>query len=674
MKKHNLISLMLLAPIVLWAQVVPVDSAPSDIDLSDVVIIEDVAEPIESSRAQPANALAPELTDGASTSLVDAATSPVDTVEAPDPVAAAALSGFGDIAAVRADEAAAPQPSTVLAEPEAGLDGVGEVVEILDAPTAGVVVDVQAAEVLAVASTALPSDSEVLLELPGQETSGPGSVAMAAEETISVDFPDEEVRIILRNVADLFDLNLVIPDTLQGRTSVKLRNITWRQVFEVALEPLGFTYVEDRNIIRIKSIAELTTEPVDTRVFILNYARADDIQGSVSPLIDAAAGGKIQVDVRSNALVITERPSRMNRIQEVIDTLDRATDQVMIESKFIEVSNGDLSDIGVDWAYLNENAGDLLGGSGAGSGNPGFNASELPETEGDVAIGGGIVEGGLNAFSSGLANVAAGGASGGLVAVFSSSQFAATLTAIQTENRSKLVSNPTIVVMNNQQAVFQVGEDYPIREFSVNDQTGQLETGELEYRFVGIELDVTPSVNAAGMITLDVNPVVSALGGLVTTGAGVGGLTELEDRIFKKREAKTQVTIKDGYTIALGGLTAETEDNDESKIPFLGDLPFLGQLFRSDVSSEASTNLIIFLTAKTLNPDGSTYADVIDPRQLEVMQLTPAQIPGYEVPADELELIHSIEAKRAQEISKEYKSKINTAIDGPKASKARWFK
>jgi len=228
--------------------------------------------------------------------------------------------------------------------------------------------------------------------------------------------------------------------------------------------------------------------------------------------------------------------------------------------------------------------------------------------------------------------------------------------------------------MNNQQAVFQVGEDYPIREFSVNDQTGQLETGELEYRFVGIELDVTPSVNAAGMITLDVNPVVSALGGLVTTGAGVGGLTELEDRIFKKREAKTQVTIKDGYTIALGGLTAETEDNDSSKIPFLGDLPFLGQLFRSDVSNEASTNLIIFLTAKTLNPDGSTYADMIDPRQLEVMQLTPAQIPGYEVPADELELIHSIEAKRAQEISKEYKSKINTAIDGPKASKARWFK
>ena len=618
MKKHNIVSLMLLAPVVLWAQAVQVEPAPTDIDLSNVVIIEDVAEPVESTRAEPASVPpTEELADAASTPQVNDATAAVDT---------AALSGFGDIAAVKAGEVAAVAPSTAVAEFDTALDSVGEVVEILDAPTAGVVVDVEAPEILDVATTALPSDSVVVLELPGQETSGPGSAAMAEEETISVDFPDEEVRTILRNVADLFDLNLVIPDTLQGRTSVKLRNITWRQVFEVALEPLGFTYVEDRNIIQIRSLVDLTSEPMDTRVFILNYAGADAIQDSISPLIDTASGGKIQVDKRSNALVITERPSRMNRIQEVIDTLDRATDQVMIESKFIEVTNGDMSDVGVDWAYLDGNAGDLLGGSGAGSGNP--------------------AKDGL------LADTVVSGASGGLVAVFSSSQFAATLTAIQEENRSKLVSNPTVVVMNNQQAVFEVGEDYPIRQFTVNDRTGELETGEIEYRFVGIELDVTPSVNAAGMITLDVNPVVSALGDTVPV--NVGGAI-LEDRRFKKRDAKTQVTIKDGYTIALGGLTEEKVNKDESKIPFLGDLPFLSRLFSQNSSNESSTNLIIFLTAKTLNPDGSTYADAIDPRQMEVMGITPSQLPGYEVPADQLELIQSIEARREEFISEEYK-------------------
>ncbi|CAA6691621.1 MULTISPECIES: type II secretion system protein GspD [unclassified Lentimonas] len=648
MKKYHQITLLLFAPVALWAQ----EYSASDIDLSDAAIVK--------SDELPSESLVPLAEDA---DIADAPEGPV----------------FGKIEATRADAEPAVVDATV--DEVASVNEVPavepvqayapETVDIPDATIDGVALDVVEPVIQEEAISELPSGSEVVLQLPGQEVPA-GTATMAEEETISVDFPDEDVRTILRNVADLFDLNVVIPDALQGRTSIKLRNITWNQVYEVVLEPLGFTYVEDRNIIRIKSIEDLVTEPVDTRVFILNYAQSSEIQGSIAPLIDPAAGGRIQVDARSNALVITERPSRMNKIQEIIDTLDRVTDQVMIESKFIEVSNGDLTDIGVDWAYLNENEGDLLGGSGVGSGNPGFQPTTTTSVTSPLTSG--QVIGGEDTLNDGLANIAAGGASGGLVAVFSSSEFAATLTAIQTENRSKLVSNPTVVVMNNQQAVFQVGEDYPIREFSVNDQTGQLETGELEYRFVGIELDVTPTVNAAGMITLDVHPVVSALGGTVATNVNN---SILNDQIFKKRDAKTQVTIKDGYTIALGGLTAETEDDDESKVPFLGDLPYLGQLFRHDTTNQASTNLIIFLTAKTLNPDGSTYADVIDPRQMEVMELTPSQIPGYEVPAAELELINSIEAKRAAEASSEYKARINADLDGTEEeedAKATWMR
>ncbi|MDB2682599.1 hypothetical protein N9Z14_08405, partial [Opitutales bacterium] len=510
--------------------------------------------------------------------------------------------------------------------------------------------------------TLLPSDSEVVLELPVVKSTG-GIATIASEETISVDFPDEDVRTILRNVADLFDLNVVIPDSLQGRTSVKLRNITWRQVFEVVLKQLDYTYVEDRNIIEVISMAELTMEPVDTRVFIVNYAKANEIQNSISPLVDPAAGGRLEVDVRSNALVITERPSRMNKIQEIIDRLDHVTDQVMIESKFIEVSSGDLENIGVDWAYLNENSGDLLGGDGAGSGNPGFNSKPTEDADKDFGRPNGTVIGGIDSYASGLANIAGGGASGGLVAVFSSSQFAATLSALQSEQRSKLVSNPTVVVMNNQQAKFQVGEDYPIRQFSINDQTGQLETGEVEYRFVGVQLDVTPSVNAAGMISMDVHPVVSALGDVVTTQAGVAGNTLLEDRIFKTRDAQTQVTIKDGYTIALGGLTAEEKRDNKSQVPLLGDIPLLGKLFQDNGSSKVSTNLIIFLTAKTLNPDGSNYRDVIDPRQLEAMWISPDEVPGYEVSANEKDLIDQIEAKRAAAEAFEYEMKLRDVLN-----------
>lgn len=610
MKKELSFTIILIAPFLLWAQANE-PSMSEDIDLAEVIIIDDITEPVESVSITGADAI------GSFNQNADLSSEVTDT---------------------------------------------SDVVQIRSVPAAGIVVEPVASMIALPEMTLLPSDSEVVLELPVVKSTG-GIATIASEETISVDFPDEDVRTILRNVADLFDLNVVIPDSLQGRTSVKLRNITWRQVFEVVLKQLDYTYVEDRNIIEVISMAELTMEPVDTRVFIVNYAKANEIQNSISPLVDPAAGGRLEVDVRSNALVITERPSRMNKIQEIIDRLDHVTDQVMIESKFIEVSSGDLENIGVDWAYLNENSGDLLGGDGAGSGNPGFNSKPTEDADKDFGRPNGTVIGGIDSYASGLANIAGGGASGGLVAVFSSSQFAATLSALQSEQRSKLVSNPTVVVMNNQQAKFQVGEDYPIRQFSINDQTGQLETGEVEYRFVGVQLDVTPSVNAAGMISMDVHPVVSALGDVVTTQAGVAGNTLLEDRIFKTRDAQTQVTIKDGYTIALGGLTAEEKRDNKSQVPLLGDIPLLGKLFQDNGSSKVSTNLIIFLTAKTLNPDGSNYRDVIDPRQLEAMWISPDEVPGYEVSANEKDLIDQIEAKRAAAEAFEYEMKLRDVLN-----------
>jgi len=614
MKKHNLFSLMLLASIVLWAQVGLVnDPTLSDIDLSDVVIIEDV-------------------------------------VDTSDSVDTAALSGFGDIAAVKVDEVAAAQPSTAVAELEAGLDSVGEVVEILDAPTAGVSVDVEAPEILDVATTALPRDSEVVLELPGQETSGPGSVSMTEEETISVDFPDEEVRTILRNVADLFDLNVVIPDTLQGRTSVKLRNITWRQVFEITLEPLGFTYTEDRNIIRIRSLVDLTSEPVDTRVFILNYAGAEAIQGSISPLIDTANGGKIQVDVRSNALVITERPSRMNKIQEIIEKLDKATEQVMIETKFIEVENTDQKDIGVNWSSLE--------GYGASAGpfqrewsrnrssqdssqdtNTGTTSNEefLSTAEPSFLSEGSNL---LSNFSSGSTSLA--GTSRLDTAVFSADEFRVVISALEQNNDTELVANPTVVTMSNQEATIDIVTEIPQVEFSIDQETGDLRADGLAEPLVfGTQVRVTPQVNDAGFINLLVIPSVSNQIGTQFTDIG-------PQPIISRRKAETNVVIKDGYTLAIGGLTQNEEVLGGTAVPILGSLPYIGRLFSSESNTMRQKNLIIFITAKTLNPDGSTYRDIIDPRVLHQMGVVPADVPGYQLSPEDLKTLQDIEDFRAQ--------------------------
>src|SRR5690606_22396412 len=115
----------------------------------------------------------------------------------------------------------------------------------------------------------------------------------AGRDTLSVDFPDEDIRNILRNVADLFELNIIMPDTLQGKTTIKLRDVTWRQIFESVLAPVNFTYVEDGNIIKIISNDSLLQEPTATDVFLINYARAADILPTISSLVDPAVGGRI---------------------------------------------------------------------------------------------------------------------------------------------------------------------------------------------------------------------------------------------------------------------------------------------------------------------------------------------------------------------------------------------
>lgn len=533
------------------------------------------------------------------------------------------------------------------------------VVEIPEAPIDGATMDVDASEIPTV-SASLPSSTEVVLDIAGDTVNG-GSATMNDEETISVDFPDEDVRTILRNVADLFDLNLVIPDALQGRTSLKLRNITWRQVFEVVLEPLGFTYVEDRNIIRIKSVDALSTEPVDTRVFVINYSRADQLRASLAPLVDQAAGGLIQVDARSNSLVITERPSRMNKIQEIIDRLDRATEQVMIESKFVEVNIGDSNALGVDWAFLdNPTDGEgIVRGDRAVGGN--FNSA---------AVGGNLAPfiDNNGTLQPGFLNE---NAADGLLAVFSQRQYAATLRALERDTKSRLISNPTVVVMNNNEATFQVGEDYPIREYSINRETGQLESGALEYRQIGIVLTVKPSVNAQGMINLEISPKIDS----IDETNFVAGPNGLVDQVFDVRRVNTQVTIKDGFTIALGGLSSQEEGETVSKIPLLGSLPMVGKLFSNTTVTDNKTNLIIFLTAKTLNPDGTTYRDIIDPRVLDEVNHIEADSPGYEVSEEEAALLKQAEVAREEEAAAERKLRSEIRIEDPdNPVRERWHR
>jgi len=503
----------------------------------------------------------------------------------------------------------------------------------------------------------LPSDIEmaedvdVTLEFPGQDVS---EAALSLEEdTITVEFPDEEVRTIISNVADLFELNVVIPDTLVGSTTLKLRNVSWQQVFDVVLEPLGYTWVRDRNIIKIKSQEELLQEPVETRVFVINFATAGEMQASISPLVDSAAGGRIQVDARSNSLVITERPSRFNNIQTIIDRLDRPNAQVMIESKFIEVTKRAVENQGINWQSLNsyqvsagpfnrswnESNNQTRGDSRADTLNS--NANDTSNLTRSVTDGLATVTDDLtsNVTSNNIIdqtlNLVNSAAQGRLdSAVFSAPAFNVVLSFLNTLSDTELVSNPTVVTVNNTPALIAIGERFPVPEYNYNDERGTFEVSGFEYQDIGINLKVTPQVNSAGFINLDIQPEVSSRQGEVN----FGGASGAQIPIIASRRTESTITIKDGFTLAIGGLIEKTTQNGGTKVPVFGDVPIVGRFFRSKSDDEFKRNLIIFITAKTLNPDGSTYEDVFSSRALSDLNITPSDVPGYEIPDSEVQL------------------------------------
>jgi len=471
----------------------------------------------------------------------------------------------------------------------------------------------------AVAKPAAPADA-------AQGTDAVATGVTRNKDTLSVDFPDEDVRTILRNVADLFELNLVVPDTLQGKTSIKLHDVTWRQIFEVVLTPVGYTYIDDAGIIKVVSVASLAEEPVITEVFVLSYARAADVQPAIVTMIESGKGGKLTLDARSNSIIVTERPSRLNKIRPIIKQLDRATDQVMIESKFIEVTSEDVKNLGVNWASLQNYSLNLSNLQQTISASTIPNAFyNLVNNPGKPAVDaqGGI--GNVQGIVSSTAGVSSPAAKTGVPAVFSASDFTVILSALQSLNSTKVVSNPTIVTLNNTEATINIGEEYPLPNYTYDQERGSFEVSGFVYKPIGIILKVTPQVNASGFIKLTLNPEVSSTSNTVSFG-GAGGATI---PIINTRKATTQVTLKDGYTMGIGGLVSSNSVKNDSQVPLLGSIPLLGKLFQTRTKDVSKTNLIIFVTAKTVSPEGAAVAELFDPRETRSMGLRHDDLPGY---------------------------------------------
>ncbi len=482
----------------------------------------------------------------------------------------------------------------------------------------------------------------------------PVAVVTKSKDTLSVDFPDEEIRTILRNVADLFELNLVIPDTLQGRTSLKLRDVTWRQIFQVALSPIGYTFVEDGNIIKIISQDSLAQEPFITNSVVLDNVAAASIEplvkSNLTPAQAATAttpaisGGSIVLNSLANELIVTDKSAVVRRIIETVKRLDSEPRQVVIETKFIELTKNQGKDLAVGLA------GKQIMGGGTTLSNGALN------TLGQILPTGPIATGSPTAGSVGSLN-----------AVLNANDFSLLLRAFDSLSGTRIVSNPTIVAVNGSTSNIEIGTDFQLVTATQTAPTGggtpTVTYSEGKTVFEGVKVQVTPQITSSKLVSLAIKTEKSNATPF-TVGAGATAQTFYD---INKREGTLNMILKDGQTAAIGGLMDTKDSKTDVKVPLLGDIPVLGFLFKSKVSKKVDTNLCIFITASILEPSKTTYHNLATKAQLDELSVTDRDIEGvnYKISDDEARLYEKAKSVRQQKQDEAIKNKLATQAVSP---------
>jgi len=496
---------------------------------------------------------------------------------------------------------------------------------------------------------ALPVLSAVLLPPAAAQQSAPGTPVsgLAGQERearaldfVTINVKDANIAEVLKAYSLQTGQSIVVgPDVVSDNVNVRLNNIPWEDALDVILKPYGFGYRVVGDTIVISRLENIVTvegiEPLVSRVFNLKYLDAYDIRevceaqlssrGKISipankglPRWEFGAGArpasgasasqsglgsvkreKEQAVEKSKMLIVTDVPSIVSRIERVIDEMDRMPAQVLIEARFIEINTGALKDIGIDFATGKGG----LASAGVEASNPDGNNQwgvEKNNSAGNLTPEAFVPRGvNLNAFNPYDA---------GLQLLFSrvgGENFEIMLHALQEDGDAKVLSAPRVLTQNNQEAAILVGEKFPIIESqqSSSGGTDPIVTTTLKYyEDIGIRLNVIPQVCADNHINMIVHPVVSEISGFETGVVSTGNATKYPR--LNVREAQSQIMVRSGDTVAIGGLQNDRSIKSVYKVPLLGDIPLLGRLFRRETTKTTQVELVILIKSTIVANQG----------------------------------------------------------------------
>ncbi len=433
--------------------------------------------------------------------------------------------------------------------------------------------------------------------------------ALSAELTspgnVTVDFKDADIQNVLRIISFKSGVNIVAGKDVTGSVTIRLTDVPWEKALDVVLKTYGYAYDRDGNIIRVTTLENLRKEELSTEVFVLNYAQAADVEKSLLDVLSER--GKVRADLRTNTVIVTDMPTIIQNAKKVIDRLDKPTPQVVIEAKVIELSLGDADRLGIRW-----NLSAAIRGSARPTTFP-FPAAQRtalrkwlpagrnPQTTTTVDSLGVAHDSTVSDFpvtGSGSSTAQFFPIANKAEFTFGTldfSQFQAVLDLIQSRQDTKILSEPHVTTLNNQEAKILVGEVLAIPTFERNSTTGRMEITGYKDRDVGIRLSVIPQINDQEEVVIKIRPQITALLGYDTL------TPDIRAPRFSTREAQTQVRVRSGQTIAIGGLIRENVVDTRTKVPILGNIPLFGRaLFSHKDKTVQKTDLLFFMTVHVI--------------------------------------------------------------------------
>jgi len=408
-------------------------------------------------------------------------------------------------------------------------------------------------------------------------------------EKLSLNFQDIDVRSVLQLIADFTDLNLVASDTVNGNITLRLQNVPWDQALDLVLKTKGLDKRQVGNVLLVapadeiaarerqelesqRQIAELA--PLRREVVQVNYAKAADIARLFQSVTNSSASGQdrgsIAVDDRTNNIIAYQTQDRLDELRRIVAQLDIPVRQVMIEARIVEANVDYDKSLGVNWrgARVGDNN-FVVGGVGGNRVGAGNNPATALGT---------FVDLGATGATTGI----------GIGFITDNTILDLQLSAMEKTGNGEIVSQPKVVTSDKETAKILKGAEVPYQEASSSGATST------SFKEAALSLEVTPQITPDNRIIMEVKVTKDEPD--FSQAASTGGVPSI-----RKNEVNAKVLVADGETIVIGGVFSNTQSKSVDKVPFLGDLPFVGRVFRRDLVQDRKSELLVFITPRIMN-------------------------------------------------------------------------